>query len=196
MRSPDYPYPPDEFDAAAGAGGPRGVHRTPRSAWSRWWPFLVVVILFPALAYGAVTLLSGGLPFGSSAATASSSTSPTTSAAPSQTGTPSQTPTATQTPTPTPTPDLTSPVSVQNATRKAGLAGGASDLLKAAGFTDVSIGNWTGATQQSSAVFYPAPEDQATATKVAESLGISRVEQDAALAGTSILVVLEGDYTP
>ncbi|MCB2177273.1 MAG: LytR C-terminal domain-containing protein [Actinomycetales bacterium] len=202
MRSADYPYPPDEFDAAAGSGGPRGVHRTPRSAWSRWWPFLVVVVLFPALAFGMVTWVSngGGLPWsGAAAGPSASSTSPsgtTTESSPSESASESPTQTPSPTETPTPEPDLATAVQVENATKTSGLAGGARDTLKAAGFTDVSIGNWTGPSVGTTVVFYPAAADLGTAAKVAELLGIDRVVEDATQAADGVVVVLEADFTP
>lgn len=205
VRSADYPYPPDEFDDAASSAGPRGVHRTPRSAWSRWWPFLVVVVLFPALAFGMVTWVSngGGLPWSGAAAGPSASSTPpsrtTTGTSPSESAT-SPSESATQTPTqtknPTPEPDLSSAVQVENATKTSGLAGGARDTLKAAGFTDVSIGNWSGPSVAATVVFYPAAADLGTATKVAELLGIDRVVEDATQADAGVVVVLEADYTP
>jgi hypothetical protein len=54
----DYPYPDDEFDEAADSGGHRGVHRAPRSIWAKLWPFLAVLIIFPALAVLSVNLMS------------------------------------------------------------------------------------------------------------------------------------------
>lgn len=203
VRSADYPYPPDEFDAAASSGGPRGVHRTPRSAWSRWWPFLVVVVLFPALAFGAVTWISngGGLPLGSGTAAESSDAAGTpsqsaTSTTPSETATESASQTPTPTETPTPEPDLATAVQVENATNTSGLAGGARDTLEAGGFTDVSVGNWGGPSVGTTVVFYPAPADLGTANQVAALLGIDRVVEDATQAGDGVVVVLESDFTP
>ncbi|MCV2395072.1 LytR C-terminal domain-containing protein [Actinotalea sp. M2MS4P-6] len=215
MRSADYPYPPDEFDAAANAGGPRGVHRTPRSTWSRWWPWLVALIVFPALAFVAVTLLSGGTLFGfgigasgsessstsatstaTESATESATETPTETATETPTETATETPTETATETPTPEPDLARTVRIDNATTTSGLAGGARDVLEADGFTDVSTGNWSGADVGTSAVFYPTAEDVGTAARIAETLGITRVEENADLAGDVVLVVLEADYTP
>ena len=197
VRSADYPYPPDEFDAAASSGGPRGVHRTPRSAWSRWWPFLVVVVLFPALAFGTVTWVSngGGLP------SVRCGRRPEHVERPAERDEPpgprrasrrprpseSQTETPTPTQTPTPEPDLAGAVQVENATKTSGLAGGARDTLQAAGFTDVSIGNWTGPSVGTTVVFYPAAADLGTAAKVAELLGIDRVVEDATQAGAGVV---------
>ncbi len=85
---------------------------------------------------------------------------------------------------------------MENATKTSGLAGGARDTLEAAGFTDVSIGNWTGPSVGTTVVFYPAPADLGTAAKVAELLGIDRVVEDATQADGGVVVVLEADFTP
>ena len=37
-----------------------GVHRAPRSGWSSAWPFLLVAVVCAAVAWGGITLLSGG----------------------------------------------------------------------------------------------------------------------------------------
>ncbi|MCR6493415.1 hypothetical protein [Cellulomonas sp. P24] len=52
MSKARYPYPADEFDAVDAHAGPRGVHRRARSVWTRVWPFLLVIVLFPAIAWG------------------------------------------------------------------------------------------------------------------------------------------------
>src|SRR5690606_34220834 len=137
----DYPYPADEFDAADARGGPRGVHRAPRSRRSRWLPFAVVLVLFPLLAYGAVTWLSdwqglgGGngtqseAPAGDDGATEEEAT-PEGEAPPDPT---TETPVEPEAPPPPPV-DLATPVEVFNATSRAGLAGGAADRIEEAGF--------------------------------------------------------------
>ena len=53
----DYPYPPDEFDAYDLRPTPVGVHRAPRSAWSRLWPFLLVIALCATVALVGVRIL-------------------------------------------------------------------------------------------------------------------------------------------
>jgi hypothetical protein len=84
-----YPYPPDEFDVAVPGGAPVGVHRAPRSGWSSAWPFLLVAVVCAAVAWGGITLLSGGgddpaEAQGSPSASASTSGSPSApSASPS-----------------------------------------------------------------------------------------------------------------
>lgn len=208
MRSAEYPYPPDEFDAAAGAGGPRGVHRAPRSAWSRWWPFLVALVVVPAIAVGAVFVLSGWgeWPWSADASTSSAST-PADSGdeeTPAESSTPdpsasAESPSASDpasSSAPAAQPDLTRAVLVENATGKSGLASGARDRLKAAGYTSLTTGNWKGATLTASTVYYPTEADAATAAAVAQQLGITTVTLDAAAAGDQVRVVLEADYQP
>ncbi len=195
MRAADYPYPPDEFDAAA-AGGPHGVHRKPRSAWSRWWPFLAVLVILPVLSYAAVTVASGGNPLGSGAESSTSAPA-AESAAPTDTATtPSPAATETAAETPAAVKDLTRAVEVRNATSTAGLASGAKTVLTSAGFTTVTAGNFSGTAPSASVVFYPSAADQATAAAVAAALKITMVTESATEFPDGILVVLAGDYTP
>lgn len=210
MRSAEYPYPPDEFDAAAGAGGPRGVHRAPRSAWSHWWPFLVALIVVPAIAVGAVFVLSGwgDWPWSKDAAKPSASAPADPGDEESSTDGESASPdpsTSADSPSasapasssaPAATPDLARAVLVENATGKSGLASGARDRLKAAGYTALTTGNWKGAALKTSTVYYPKEADAVTAAAVAQQLGIATVTLDAAAAGDQVRVVLEADYKP
>ncbi|HEV6955095.1 MAG TPA: LytR C-terminal domain-containing protein [Promicromonospora sp.] len=87
MTKSGYPYPPDEFDVAVPGGAPVGVHRAPRSGWSSAWPFLLVAVVCAAVAWGGITLLSGGDdpaeasgdPSASASTSASAPASPSTS---------------------------------------------------------------------------------------------------------------------
>lgn len=198
MRAADYPYPPDEFDAAA-VGGPQGVHRRPRSSWSRWWPFLLVLVVVPVLAYAAVTLASGGNPLSSgddSSTPASTASAPAESAEPEASSSPTASAEPEATEEPLPATDLGRTVDVQNSTSTSGLASSAKAVLDAAGFTDVGSGNYPGAAPAASVVYYSTAEDLGTATAVADALGIAVVEESAAEAADGILVVLAGDYQP
>jgi len=186
------------------------VHRAPRSAWSRWWPFLVALVVVPAVAVGAVLVLSGGidLPWSKDAASPSASS-------PADPGDEEESPSAGETPAastpaessapaapspsessqaPAPKADLTRAVLVENATGKSGLASGARDRLKAAGYTNLTTGNWKGAALTTSTVYYSKESDAATAAAVAQQLGITTVTLDAAAAGDQVRVVLEADY--
>ena len=205
MRSPDDAYPADEFDAAEARGGPRGVHRAPRSTRRRLLPFLVVLILFPLLAFGLVTWLSGwnGLP-GSAGPTASGdATQATDEPVVEGSETATEPPATQETPTPTvepeppaPEPNLDTGVEVFNSTSRSGLASGAAELIQEAGFTAVTAGNWAGGDPETSVVYYATPDDVATAQLVAQTLGIATVEESAEQAPTGVVVVLATDYQP
>ncbi|HLR55617.1 MAG TPA: LytR C-terminal domain-containing protein, partial [Actinomycetales bacterium] len=54
----DYPYPEDEFDVAASAGGPEGVHRAQRSTARKVAPWIVVLLIVPLISFGVVFWLS------------------------------------------------------------------------------------------------------------------------------------------
>ena len=204
MKPGSYPYPPDEFDAAARAGGPRGVHRAPRSRWSRWWPFVVVLLVFPALAYAGVTILSDwdglsslGDDDGGTTAQEPVDEPPVDETPTDEPETPESTPTETETtpaPPPPPPADQTRPVDMYNATTRSGLAGNASDRLEAVGFADVSALNWGGEDPAASIVYYPAAGDITTAQLVAQTLGITQVVESATEAPEGIVVVLATDY--
>ena len=56
MSRSQYPYPPDEFDAA-GKDAPVGVHRVPRTLWSQVWPFLAVAAVAIVIAVAGVMFL-------------------------------------------------------------------------------------------------------------------------------------------
>ncbi|WP_024285683.1 LytR C-terminal domain-containing protein [Cellulomonas sp. KRMCY2] len=203
MRPGEHPDAVDEFDEVDASGGPRGAHRAPRSWWSRWWPFVTVLVVFPVLAYGLVTWLSdwdglSGVELPSFSQSEDDTQEPSAGATATETATaaPVETPAVTQEPTPEPVADLTRPVSVLNATSRAGLAGGASDRLEAAGFTAATADNWDGDDLETSVVYYPAAADVATAQAVAAALGIATVQEDAAQAPDGLVVVLAADYEP
>ncbi len=200
MSKAAYPYPPDEFDAPPDPDSPRGVHRAPRSAWSRWWPYLLVVVLVPALAWGVVTFLAreGRLPDLPIGTAGPSEQSPSPSAGESGTAgatTPAPAPTPTDV-APTPTeaaPALGTPVSVLNGAGVAGLAARTADKLTAAGFTAVTPGNATGSTPVASTVFYGSEDLRSTAELVARTVGVQAVQLSPADAGSGIVVVLRTD---
>ncbi|BDO41045.1 LytR C-terminal domain-containing protein [Cellulomonas sp. NTE-D12] len=197
MSKAAYPYPADEFDAQPDAGAPRGVHRAPRSAWSRWWPFLLVIVLVPLLAWGAVTWMSnhGGLPnLAVPAVTETPAESPSaaesgaaTASAPASTA-PSSAP-ASPPASSSGTVDKATPVKVLNASGLSGAAATAATKLTKAGFTSVTTGNSPSSTKQS-VVYYATAAQQQTAALAASTLGISTVTLSAAQAGTGITVVL------
>ena len=197
MSKAAYPFPADEFDAPADPAAPRGVHRAPRSAWSRWWPFLLVIVLVPVIAWGAVTLMAnhGGLPNlampGSTEAASDSPSASSSAPAAASTGSSAaaSSPAASTPASSGATVDKTVPVKVLNASGVAGAAAKAAAKLTSAGFTSVTAGNATTSTKQS-VVYYATAAQQPTAALAASTLGITTVTQSAAQAGTGIAVVL------
>ena len=200
MSKADYPYPEDEFDAIS-PDAPTGVHRAPRSAWSRWWPFLVVLLVVPVLAYGAVAYLSrtGDLPLagGSSQGEEAPAVPPDDAAAGEDPG--EEAPAdaepdvpATEEP-PPPAPDLATPVSVHNGARVSGLAGRVADELEAAGFTAVFPDNASGTLPAVSTVFITSEDLRPTAELVATTVGVPTIEVSPQQAGGGITVVLVSD---
>lgn len=200
MSKGEYAYPEDEFDAFERHSIPRGVHRAPRSMWARVWPFLVVLVLAPALAYGAVTYYSmdrGAAPVAVAPAQAPVA-NPAATPAETPSETPSETPAETPAETPSQTPaaaaDLSTPVAVFNATTTSGLAGKASKVLTDAGWKSVKPSDYTGGKLTSSTVFFGTAKLEAAARGAADALGITTVKLDATVRG--IKIVLEDDYKP
>ncbi len=198
MSKADYPYPDDEFDAQPDPTAPRGVHRAPRSAWSRWAPFLVVLVVAPLLAYGIVTFATrgGDLPIGGSddgpaPTAAATSTAPATDDGDAPSGDASEpAPQETTEQPPAAEPDLATPVTVLNAAGIQGLAATAGQRLTSAGFTAVSPDNFSGTKPATSTVYYASEDERATADLVASTLGLDTVQLDAATAGSGVVVVL------
>jgi len=210
-------YPPDEFDLVD-SSSPRSPHRAPKSLARRLVPFLAAIILGPLLAYFIVTAIStGDLPgMGGDGTTTQQNgdtvtptvepddddedTSTDDEASPDDETTTDDETTPDDEPTteePAVEPDLGTRVMVLNSTSTGGLAGRARDTLEAAGWTNVATGNFSG-TLPASTVFYAEDDDEleASARAVAEELGITNVELDAARATDPITVVLEADFTP
>ncbi|QTE29829.1 LytR C-terminal domain-containing protein [Pengzhenrongella sicca] len=202
MTKGDYPYPADEFDSVELVSGPRGVHRTPRSRWSKTWPFLLVLVLFPALAYGAVTYWSQ-LDDGADAGATTTTDTGTASDTATDEATATETEPAVETPadpvveTPAPIPaDLSTPVVVFNATSTSGLAAGAVGVLEDAGWTDASATDYTGGGLDTSTVRYSVADLQTTAQAAADALGITTVELVEGDAIDGLEIVLESDFEP
>ncbi|WP_159807966.1 LytR C-terminal domain-containing protein [Cellulomonas citrea] len=206
MSKASYPYPDDEFDAPSGDDSPRGVHRAPRSAWRRWWPFLAVIIVVPALVFAGVTYAAKngyvshlpGVPGSSAsagddasddaAADDGSADDGATAPAPSTPAPPPATqPPATTAPA---APVLSTKVSVVNAAGISGLAATASSKLQKAGFTAVSATNGSKSGTTTSTVFYASEDLAPTAKLVASTLGLTTVTQSADKSGGAITVLL------
>ncbi|MEV7973768.1 LytR C-terminal domain-containing protein [Cellulomonas sp. NPDC089187] len=211
MTKGNYPYPEDEFDAAPGPDSPVGVHRAPRSWWSRWWPFVAVIVLVPAVTVGAVLWTSAWDGLGGDddqasveltddpvvgAETGGTEETAGTEGAEGTEGTdepPAEEPPAEEEP-PAPAIDYAQTVDVLNAARRNGLAADVKDQLETAGFTSVTAGNGSASTAEVTTVFYASPELQPTAQAVADALGITTVTESAADAGSGVVVLLRTDF--
>ncbi|HEY0215804.1 MAG TPA: LytR C-terminal domain-containing protein [Cellulomonas sp.] len=207
MSKGSYPYPEDEFDAAPAQDTPIGVHRAPRSWWSRWWPFVTVLVVVPALTVGFVLWASSWdgdltLPGASTAQDEeTTATDPATDAATDTATDPAaEAPATEETPATEEAPavvepDLATAVSVLNAARVSGLAAGVASDLEDAGFTAVTTGNTTASGRTTTTVYYASADLQVTAQKVADTLGITTVTESADDAGDAITVLLLSDFT-
>lgn len=192
MTKSGYPYPPDEFDVAVPGGAPVGVHRAPRSGWSSAWPFLLVAVVCAAVAWGGITLLSGGddpaeaQGGGSSAGpSASASAGPSGEASGEPSGEPSTEPSgAASDPATSEYPgdpaqaDMAAVIGVYNDSGQGGVAAAIATNLASAGFTGtINAGNAgdpnapaVDAFAENTVLYGPDRGD--TASAVAEALGI------------------------
>ncbi|MBA4101137.1 MAG: hypothetical protein C0488_02705 [Arthrobacter sp.] len=193
-------YARDEFDKVPETASRQGVHRTASApARVRLWPILTAGIV--ALAIGVVSfLILPRLGFDGPATQASSSleaaplagTGSTPSAAPD----PSDVPSTEPDPSPSSEPagaagngtssspqstaqaatvDKAQAVAVYNAAGTAGLASRVGGTLQADGWTLGQVGNWAGAPQQGSIIFYAGAAQEANAQALAELVGVPTV---------------------
>lgn len=178
-------YPKDEFDRA-GEDMPQGMHLQQPSRWKSVWPFLAVLVIVPAAAWGISNILTSGgsQPKATSSATATASTTAnatTSSASPSAEATTSPSASAMTSETASPSPAIpvrhSAKISVLNGTGTQGLAAQKVSALSSAGFDGASAANATGWDTQVSSVYYEDPNLKATAEEVAKVLGIERVVQ-------------------
>ena len=202
----EYEYPADEFDEPNDSVLPAGVHRRPLPAWRNWLPLLLIVVIVPALAWGALALFKVAGGTNSSVATsiatkmasnkttakAKATASASAEAKPKATVITTQAPAPTPTPTPTQSIDYTVGITVHNGTDTAGLAGRAGSSLEGAGFTSVTVspGVYSQETPTESTVYYASEDKEAVAKAVAKELGISNVELSAEQASSNPIVVV------
>jgi len=188
-------YARDEFDKVPEAASRQGVHRT-ASAPSRvrLWPILAVGVA--ALAIGLVSFLilpklgfnaaateasasveSTALAGTGSTASATQATTPPAASEPSAIAEPS--PSSSPEPTPSATRqavvDRTQPVAIYNAAGTAGLASRIGGTVQADGWRLGQVGNWSGAPQKSSVIYYAGPQQLAGAQELSALLNIPAV---------------------
>jgi len=193
-------YARDEFDKVPETASRQGVHRTASApSRARLWPILAAG--FVALAIGGVSFLilpqlgfsgpatqasssmeTAPLPATGSTPSAEPDTSPTPSAEPepsassgqatgSGTGdAPSSGPTERSAPV-----DKTQAVAVYNAAGTPGLASRVGGTVQSDGWTLGQVGNWAGAPQQGSIIFYSGATQLANAQALSELLGVTTV---------------------
>ena len=87
--------------------------------------------------------------------------------------------------------NLNTEVRVVNATSINGYAQSKADVLTQAGYTTVSASNPTGNVPSQTVVWYQNETDRATAENVAQTLGISTVEQSDGLVTPIVVVLLD-----
>ena len=211
MGVSNYDYPEDEFDVGDDDGPvPVGVHRAQVPRWRSWVPLLAIIIIVPALAWGAVTLFlnsSGGS--GSSDAVSSSQPAQGGQAGGNKNadskgdkgdkgGAASAKPSASASA--SGNVDFNTGVSVANGTNTDGLAKGASEKLTNGGFTAVEViaGVYENAEPTTSTVYFSSPEARPAAEEVGKRLGISNVVEGTAenTQGAPVAVILRDDYKP
>lgn len=192
MTKSSYPYPKDEFDDVP-ADAPTGVHRVPRSMWSRVLPFVLVAVVLAVVAYGAGTLgtrLLGGGESDTPPAASTVEPSATKTSGSTATDDASESPTATSSPDDDADVDRTLAVRVLNGAGITGLAKQGATKLQQDGFTSVTAADYTGAKLSTSVVYYQGDDAKATAKRVASVLGIETVTPVSSLrAPVSVVLV-------
>ncbi|MFW2512262.1 LytR C-terminal domain-containing protein [Demequina sp. SO4-13] len=201
-------YEPDEFDEIAAQGGPVGVHRAPRTWWSRVLPPLLAFVIAGAVAFAIATLLWNRDVVGGAEPTAEPTVTITPSGEPSVTASPvpsatTQEPVASPTPTPTPTeteePEpvilYDSQVHVRNGARIQGLAGEQQEALADAGYTNLEANNIDPSLipDGTNVVTYDGERLADTAQDIADILGIEAVDGGGTPGGAEIEVLLASD---
>ena len=212
MSVSNYDYPEDEFDVGDDDGPvPVGVHRAQVPRWRSWVPLLAIIVIVPALAWGAVTLfLNGSGGSGSSDAVSSSqpaqggqaggnkNADKNADSANNKAGAASAKPSASASP--SGNVDFTARVTVANGTNTDGLAKGASEKLTNGGFTAVEVipGIYENAEPAKSTVYFSSPEARTAAEEIGKRLGISNVVEGTAenTQDAPIAVILRDDYKP
>ena len=212
MGVSNYDYPEDEFDVGDDDGPvPVGVHRAQVPRWRSWVPLLAIIVIVPALAWGAVTLfLNGSGGSGSSDAVSSSqpaqggqaggnkNADKNADSADNKAGAATAKPSASASA--SGNVDFTTRVTVSNGTNTEGLAKGASEKLTNGGFTAVEVipGIYKGEEPAKSTIYFSTPEARSAAEEIGKRLGVSNVTEgtEENTQGAPIAVILRDDYKP
>jgi hypothetical protein len=193
-----YPYPPDEFDQVDVSSRPKEVHAARRGPWSRIWPFLLVIVLIPAIAFGVVYFLGDRLPNSSKESAppaGGTEVSPpvdeTPPETPPETSVESDTPEPEPPETPAPVVDKAVAVTIYNISGVNKCAADSAAQLALAGYTAAEASSADPPAKPSATtVYYSSEEQAATAQDVATILEGAAVELNASGAGGSIVVVV------
>lgn len=192
-------FPHDRFDDVTDGprvGAHRGMHRRGRGWIAFAWAALATGVLV-GIGVLVLALLNGSYSFtgdSSSApsASASSSASPSSSSSPSDGSSSSSSSEAAAA---TPSDQGSTTLVVLNGTSTPGLAASGTSKLTAAGWKVTSSGN-AGTTGTASTIVYYQQESQVALAKgIAQSLGVTAVEQSAAFPNADISVVLGADFS-
>ena len=208
MSVSNYDYPEDEFDVGDDDGPvPVGVHRAQVPRWRSWVPLLAIIVIVPALAWGAVTLFLNGSG-GSGSSDAVSSSQPAqggqaggnknADSADNKAGAATAKPSASASA--SGNVDFTTRVTVSNGTNTEGLAKGASEKLTNGGFTAVEVipGIYEGEEPAKSTIYFSTPEARSAAEEIGKRLGVSNVTEgtEENTQGAPIAVILRDAYKP
>ncbi|MSS83368.1 LytR family transcriptional regulator [Actinomycetaceae bacterium WB03_NA08] len=194
-------YPTDEFDNPP-SDGPVGVHRKPASPWRPVIPFLVILLVVPLLAWG----FSEFLMWGSKDKPAVSAPQSQQSAAPTPSQPEQQQSSTTPVPDPLPTepeqqtsPEQPTPsdgdvnpaatIEVLNVAGVDGWAGQVVSQLAENGFNQSTAGNLDWSPTEGNSIRYQSAEDEPTAKKIGEILGISDIALDPESSNTHAVTV-------
>ncbi len=192
-------FPHDRFDDVTDGprvGAHRGMHRRGRGWVAFAWAALATGVLV-GIGVLVLALLNSSFSFtddSSSApsASASSSASSSSSSSPSDGSSSSSSSEAAAA---SPSDQGSTTLVVLNGTSTPGLAASGTSKLTAAGWKVTSSGN-AGSTGTASTIVYYQQESQAALAKgIAQSLGVTAVEQSAAFPNADISVVLGADFS-
>ena len=202
-------YARDEFDRVPETSTRQGVHRAVAETRRRRRLGSILAVGAAALAVGLVAFLflpklgfsSAGETMAVSAeqvgSSAAASPAPTTST-PEPTSPAPVSPEASAPPSGSDTPsaaaavDKTQPVAVYNASGTAGLATRVGGTVSTAGWTIGTLGNWGGAPQQSSVIFYSGAAQKSNADALGKLLGIPTVVDSADFQLPLVVVLAPG----
>ena len=207
-------YARDEFDRVPETSTRQGVHRAVAETRRRRRLGSILAVGAAALAVGLVAfLILPKLGFSSAGETmavsaeqvgSSASASPAPTASTPEPTSPEPTspapvsaeasaaPTASATPSAAAVVDKTQPVAVYNASGTAGLATRVGGTVSTAGWTIGTVGNWGGAPQQRSVIFYSGAAQKSNAEALGKLLGIPTVVDSAEFQLPLVVVLAPG----